>query len=672
MSTNSSALSTEERDLVERSKKKVHTVDASSENIQEDEMEDNMQDTKGSEEGDEVRDNRPSYLHKLIGNRERKPHIKFEETNPPNLSKLKILEPIEQNPFDMIMLEDDYAKEVINEWNNAIILKLEGRSLNMNIFAVKVDNLWKLGGRFDIIDLGFGCYIMKLEDRSKMDNILTRGPWMVYNYYLGVRKWTPEFRASTDKTLTAITWARVPEVPVEYLKPDILYCIAKSIGILIKVDHNSFSALREKYARVCVQVDLDKPLKSLVGINGKKYNIEYENLPIICFECGRFGHRSPTCPTRSQEKSQRKGKEPAAVDGDVSGVAGDGDVNGGDKNQTPNSEPALYGDWMVVNIDKSKGRSGRGGNGRPNEKREGGGFPNNPFNSLVNEGDLNPKDTEHVVTKNGGNENLTLGPTNPRKRTYQKNTEKEGKIGQPKPAVKGKRDLWKQKSCSKNDPLANQNCQLVFKDGNRVCFEFGGPNKLAVDQQANPSRDPTSHTASSLNTYGRDESARIPNDSVIDAQMCDSGQHNTLISPNTDQQRVYSCGGGDTTECGAEHEFNGIRDVETTEPSFGADCAVSLLQSSFIPGRSTHDNVLVIQELIHSLRKSKGRVGGMVIKLDLEKAYDKPRVLWNGELLMPFVPSCGLRQGDPLSPYLFVLCVERLGYLVEHEVNEGK
>ncbi|CAL1381890.1 unnamed protein product [Linum trigynum] len=52
---------------------------------------------------------------------------------------------------------------------------------------------------------------------------------------------------------------------------------------------------------------------------------------------------------------------------------------------------------------------------------------------------------------------------------------------------------------------------------------------------------------------------------------------------------------------------------------------VSPRQSSFIPGRQTTDNVIIVQEVLHTLRKRKGRKGGMVFKIDLEKAYDMLR-----------------------------------------------
>ncbi|KAL4343532.1 hypothetical protein AHAS_Ahas11G0087800 [Arachis hypogaea] len=47
------------------------------------------------------------------------------------------------------------------------------------------------------------------------------------------------------------------------------------------------------------------------------------------------------------------------------------------------------------------------------------------------------------------------------------------------------------------------------------------------------------------------------------------------------------------------------------------------------------------------------------------------RVLWNGEELDEFFPSRGIRQGDPLSPYIFVLCIERLSQLVNAAVDHG-
>ena len=59
---------------------------------------------------------------------------------------------------------------------------------------------------------------------------------------------------------------------------------------------------------------------------------------------------------------------------------------------------------------------------------------------------------------------------------------------------------------------------------------------------------------------------------------------------------------------------------------------ISPMQTTFVLGRKDIDNVIIIQEILHTMSGKKGRMGSMAIKKDSEKAYD--RLEWS------FIISC--------------------------------
>lgn len=119
--------------------------------------------------------------------------------------------------------------------------------------------------------------------------------------------------------------------------------------------------------------------------------------------------------------------------------------------------------------------------------------------------------------------------------------------------------------------------------------------------------------------------------------------------------------------------------------------------------RQIQDNILIVQEVLHRLRtRDRHRKFQAVLKLDMQKAYDRLEwdflqeclrkmgfceewinwtmqcvttvsysIKFNGISLPYFKPTRGIRQGDPLSPYLFIIVANVLSLLMKQALEVG-
>ncbi|KAL4278661.1 hypothetical protein GQ457_03G021150 [Hibiscus cannabinus] len=175
------------------------------------------------------------------------------------------------------------------DWSmrHTIIVWLLGRAIGYKVLLDRIYGLWHPRGELQLIDLENNYYLVRFEDERD---------------YADFNRGVARFRRM------------------------------RSILRVIKVDYNTKAGERGKFVRLAISVDLNKPLRSCIGIDNFVQKIEYEGLHRICYSCGIYGHDAESCGKSSPPKEDPRP--------DMPGQELNHSIEG--------SNTSIYGPWMIA------------------------------------------------------------------------------------------------------------------------------------------------------------------------------------------------------------------------------------------------------------------------------------------------------------------------------------
>ncbi|CAI0455976.1 unnamed protein product [Linum tenue] len=177
-----------------------------------------------------------------------------------------------------------------------------------------------------------GCFLVRFRSHKDYELACSEGPWLLGDTYLTVFRWYKGFNPWKVEVKSTPVWVQLPDLPIEFFNAEAVTIIAQLIGRPVRVDRATEMGARGNYARVCVEVDLSRPLLSQYKVEGTTYLIQYEGLEDICGECGMYGNKTTSCKCHAMGEEDKEMEETVVPETQ-------------DANPT---EGRVYGEWMTV------------------------------------------------------------------------------------------------------------------------------------------------------------------------------------------------------------------------------------------------------------------------------------------------------------------------------------
>ncbi|CAN0858626.1 hypothetical protein LINGRAHAP2_LOCUS7367 [Linum grandiflorum] len=201
-----------------------------------------------------------------------------------------------KNGFKYLHTSGEFRAKLCAPLKKALVVRVLGKKVGVQYMNDRLKAMWKPEGRMRMVDLDNDVFLAHFDNPQDYDHALTGGPWMILEHYLVCHSWDPSFRVSSDLPAKIVVWVRFPKLPYQYYQRDILTGLGNLIGSTVRIDKRTLTSARGKFARLAVEINLKEVVATGVFLDDVWQDVEYENLPSLCFDCGRIGHEVAACP----------------------------------------------------------------------------------------------------------------------------------------------------------------------------------------------------------------------------------------------------------------------------------------------------------------------------------------------------------------------------------------
>ncbi|CAN1280011.1 hypothetical protein LINPERPRIM_LOCUS17256 [Linum perenne] len=234
-----------------------------------------------------------------------------------------------------VWFSEEEIAQFYKPWSKALVVRVLEKSFPYQSLRRRLEFLWAKKGRIQVADLSNDFFLVRFSDGDDYQRAAFEGPWKMFDYYITVARWTPNFNEE-EPIQTILTWVRLPKLPIHFFNKTSISRIGDHIGRTVRLGLATAEGAKARYARGCVEVDLSKPLLGKYMIGNRLFYVEYECLENLCYLCGMYGHKHDSCPDLAEPNTSI----PVAVPPEVvePAVAEEGDA----------------GSWMTVSRRRKK------------------------------------------------------------------------------------------------------------------------------------------------------------------------------------------------------------------------------------------------------------------------------------------------------------------------------